>query len=113
MKNDSTNGIWSVTFSSHILEFKGVLILEDGRILGGDENFIYSGRYKIKDTEIKMKVRVKKYNKYLKTLLPNEYILSLHGEVNDNKLQLIGNPDIKKNMEIKAIAFKQSELSLT
>lgn len=50
------DGIWAVTFSSHILSFSGILVLENGRALGGDANYIYSGRYKLKDGNINSKV---------------------------------------------------------
>jgi hypothetical protein len=53
------DGIWAVTFSSHILSFSGILVLENGRALGGDANYIYNGRYKLKDGNINSKVRVK------------------------------------------------------
>lgn len=40
------NGLWTVDFISTINRYgKGVLVLSDGRLLGGDHGFYYSGTY--------------------------------------------------------------------
>jgi len=111
MKNNALNGIWAVTFSSHILEFSGVLVLENGRALGGDANYIYSGRYKLQDGNIASKVRVKKYNDSLKTILPNEYIADLKGNYTETEINLSGVSDKNKDLIINAVCIKQGDLN--
>jgi len=38
------NGLWTVEFSSTINRYgRGVLIINDGRLLGGDDSYYYSG----------------------------------------------------------------------
>ncbi len=105
------NGIWSVTFSSHILKFTGILILEDSRALGGDVNYIYSGKYKFQDGKFASKVRVKKYNDSLKTLLPNKYIVDLKGEYTDDTITLSGKSDMNDELIINASCRRQGDLN--
>ncbi len=111
MNNNTLNGIWAVTFSSHILEFSGVLVLENGRALGGDANYIYSGQYKFQNGNIASKVRVKKYNKSLKTILPMEYIADLKGNYTDNEIKLSGVSDKNSDLVINAVCIKQGDLN--
>lgn len=108
---NSLNGIWSVTFSSHILEFTGILILEDGRALGGDENYIYSGRYIFQNGKFASKVRVRKFNNSLKTLLPNEYIIDLKGEYTDDTITVSGISDVNDQLIINARCIRRGDLN--
>lgn len=111
MKNNKLNGIWSVKFSSHILEFTGILLLEDGRATGGDGNYINSGKYKYQDGKFATKVRVKKYNDLLKTILPNEYIVDLKGEYTNDEITLSGKSDKNDELTINAVCNRQGELN--
>lgn len=111
MENNTLNGIWSVTFSSHILEFSGILVLENDKALVGDAYYIYSGRYKLQDGKIASKVRVKKYNDSLKTILPNEYIAGLKGNYTDTEINLSGVSDKNKDLVINAVCIRQGDLN--
>jgi hypothetical protein len=104
MTDENANGLWSV-------EFQGILILENGRILGGDTNFTFKGRYAVKDGQFICKVKVKKYNTFLKTILPDNYIVSLHGDYEKDKLNLTGNSDINKELLINAECIKRANLT--
>lgn len=46
LKRMSGNGLWTIEFLSTInLIGSGVLVMNNGRLLGGDEGFYYSGSY--------------------------------------------------------------------
>jgi len=112
-KRDECEGIWSVAFSGNNLEFFGVVILEKGRLMGGDSNYIYSGYYKMENQKFKSRMVVTKYNKLFKTILPDKYTVGLKGEHTNNVISLQGNPEGFEDFELQAICTKQSDLIKT
>jgi|APSaa5957512535_1039671.scaffolds.fasta_scaffold92442_2 hypothetical protein len=110
MKNSNCEGVWSVVFSGNNMEFFGVVILESGRLTGGDSNYTYSGYYNLKDGFFETRMLVKKYNQVFKTIMPDKYTVTLKGEYVNNKISLHGSPDECQEMDLNAVCTKQSEL---
>jgi len=110
MNNDKCDGLWSVVFSGNALKFSGVVILENGRLMGGDSNYIYSGYYNLENQQFISRMVVTKYNKLFKTILPDKYTVSLKGEYNDDVITLPGNPEEFEDFALRAECTKQSNL---
>jgi hypothetical protein len=57
--------LWAVTFASasHRDERAGIVVLETGRVLGGDNQFVYTGDYAVRPggSLIEARVRVRKH----------------------------------------------------
>ncbi|MBM4283699.1 MAG: hypothetical protein FJ128_00400 [Deltaproteobacteria bacterium] len=91
-------GLWTVEFISEMNRTgKGVIILtKDGRLLGGDSGYYYSGTYNIaNDNKISGQVLVIRYN-------PNA--MSVLGDKNNFKLYFTGQID---NLHLSATAKTQ------
>lgn len=76
-------GIYSVTFESSSREWGiGLVVVENGKIQGGDLSFIYRGKYKIDGDLLKADIHVSHYR--------GEPI-SIFGSIMDFNLRLSGN----------------------
>lgn len=110
MQLDDFNGVWAITFTGNNLTFNGVLAMEESRAMGGDNSYIYTGNYWIEGDVFHGQVQIKKYNPFLKTMMPDQYTVSLSGAFEKNELVLIGAPDANKDIEIQARLVRQADL---
>lgn len=55
-------GLWTVEFSTPGGVGTGTLVLSNGRLLGGDTNYYYSGHYSLKDSQITATLTASHYN---------------------------------------------------
>ena len=65
----------------------GVLVLETGRILGGDSSFVYVGDYEVKNHKVYANV---------KCTNDRETLQSIFGDIKEFNLHLEGTPDPKE-----------------
>lgn len=88
------DGLWTIEFrSSNNFFGSGVLILTNGRLLGGDYGYYYSGSYEINGEELRGKVSIIRFD-------PNS--ISVFGEVDNFSLDLKGTI---KDYEFRADAY--------
>jgi hypothetical protein len=107
------NGLWTVEFISTLNRFGyGVIVLNSGRLLGGDNGYYYSGNYEIKDNRIQGKVAITRYNPSVISVFGeiNNFSLSLTGHITSNSIEAVGSFDMKPNLKIKIICKKKVEL---
>ena len=87
------NGLWTVEFISTINRFgKGIIILSDKRLLGGDSAYYYSGKYNIKGNELRGNVIIIRHD---------PIGISVFGDKDSFKLSFSGTID---NLHFSAIA---------
>jgi hypothetical protein len=65
----------------------GVVVLETGRVLGGDSSFVYVGSYEVKNGVVKAKVKCTNDRKSL---------ASVFGDIDEFNLHLEGTPSPKQ-----------------
>lgn len=76
--------LWSIEFLSNVGGFgSGVVVLETGRILGGDAQYFYVGSYSVENHTIKATVKITHYA---------GQPLSVFGQANEVTLNLTGVP---------------------
>ncbi|HDR9178380.1 TPA: hypothetical protein QDB23_005686 [Burkholderia vietnamiensis] len=56
------NGFYAVKFSALVQGAGGIVVLEDGNIRGGDDQYLYSGTYSGQDGRLSAKITVKAYS---------------------------------------------------
>lgn len=77
--------LWSVDFSSNVQGFgSGVVVLETGRVLGGDAQYFYVGSYSVENGVAYAKVNITHY-----AGPPN----TVFGQAKSVTLQFSGKPD--------------------
>jgi len=107
------DGLWTVEFiSTTNRSGKGVLVLNNGRLLGGDEGYYYSGTYKIEGSKIQGTVNVIRFDPTTISVFGNidQFALSFSGETNDYHLTAAAVVDNNPQYKIRIIANKKEDM---
>lgn len=94
--------LWSVEFVSNVQGFgAGVAVLETGRVLGGDSQYMYVGSYEIDNHQATVKINVKHYSGVANSIFggAKEFNLVLEGTPAQDQFEFHGyvveNPELK------------------
>lgn len=101
--------LWSVEFRSNLqLIGSGIVVLETGRVFGGDSAMIYIGSYHVSGNDIKAKLHIQRYANVpgmISVTGLNDYQLELSGKIDQKEIvlhgQVVGAPDIQ--MVVRAV----------
>jgi len=110
------NGLWTVEFISINNRFgKGVIVLSgnpsNGRLLGGDSAYYYSGHYNIINNIISANVIIIKYNPVGTSVFGDldSFNLSINGEIDKLHFSAVGTISNMPHLQIKIIANKKED----
>jgi hypothetical protein len=89
----------------------GVVVIENGRILGGDPSFIFIGDVRVSGENLEARVQVTKYN----TMLPSitgfdNYVAVFEGRVNRQHMQLVGRIEGVPQVRLTVEMIRRAEL---
>lgn len=117
----SIEALWSVTFVSttgkQLTAGNGVIVLETGRILGGDSAFTYVGHYKYdpRADQISASIRVRKYGETdMQSVFGPMYDFELElvgKQLSHDTIRLEGRVKDRPQLQIVIAAQRQAELS--
>lgn len=106
--------MWSVRFvTNQSSAGNGVIVLENGKIFGGDSSFTYIGNFEVKDGIISAEIRVKKYANVAgihSISGSDDYILPLSGKINSDEMILSGSPSNNPNIDVAVEITRVAEL---
>ena len=94
----SIEALWTINFEvPNLLKRSGggVIVLESGRMFGGDSSFYYVGDYCVNRKQMSCTVQVKRHNDYLESIIPGleNWTCCLNGELeSDSSIILRGIP---------------------
>ena len=98
----SVDGLWTVEFYSTLsIAGKGVVVLTNGQILGGDNSYWYSGNYIKEDNSVKGKINVTRFDPNAISIFGNldHFSLEISVITDDNSMDgsafIVGTPDFK------------------
>ncbi len=83
--------LWSVEFVSELgSEGGGVVVLEDGKILGGNNNYFYIGSYDLMNSKFNATIDIKHYHGKCNPIFgkQEEFILKLTGNSDEEEMLL-------------------------
>ncbi len=110
----SENGLWTISFLSTVnLIGSGVLVMNNGRLLGGDEGFYYSGSYETTPTkEISAEIKVTRFNPAHISVFGNigQFTLNFKGILNDLSFKGVASVDINPSHKLRIEGTKKEEL---
>ena len=77
------DGLWIVKFYGPQGDGGGVVVLTNGRALGGDSGFVYEGTYEFKDDVLTARVSVKNFDPAIPNVLgvPSPFTLLIDGKL--------------------------------
>ncbi|WP_427183545.1 hypothetical protein ACL598_16900 [Bordetella bronchialis] len=89
----------------------GVMVLESGRLFGGDSGFSYLGEYRVENGQLIAKVHVSRHS----SLVPNifgrdEVQITLTGAIGHQQMTLIGAPVDMPQAKLVVIATRKADL---
>lgn len=113
----SIEGLWSLFFRSNVGgEGGGVVILETGRILGGDVSYYYVGDYEVDRGQVTGNVRVTHYQGEPRSIFGQATQFNLRiagalsgtqiGDINTVTGEIVGHPQLKMDV----LLTKRAEL---
>ncbi len=107
------DGLWTVEFISAINRYgRGVLVLNNGRLLGGDDGYYYSRKYDITDNNIVCDVDVIKYDANSISIFGNvdQFKLTISGKIDDFQLSAIGSVANNHQSHVRIVGNKKENL---
>jgi hypothetical protein len=114
MTTMSVDAIWQVRFgvgeTAPSLGY-GVIILQAGKITGGDSSFYYRGEYTLDADTISCRVRVERHTLLLRSVTGfDQATLLLDGRVSDSILELTGYVEEEPSTGFAAILERLADL---
>ena len=106
------DGLWTVEFSSTTNRYgKGILIINQNRLLGGDEGYYYTGSCKVNGENIAGKLTVIRYDSNAVSVFGDidTFELNFSGQINDNEFNMIANIDNSLGENIKVNGTKKED----
>lgn len=107
------NGLWTVEFISTIKRYgRGVIIINDERILGGDDGYYYSGRGKVTGNKIEATINVIKYDQNSVSVFGDidHFQLKIEGKIDEYRLKAIGTIINNPHADIEVVGTKREDL---
>lgn len=108
------DGLWTIEFISMINRYgRGVLVINQDRLLGGDAGYYYVGTCKISGNKIDGTVDVIQYDLNSASVLGNidHFELTISGELKtENRLEAKGMIPSMPGVQIRIIGTKKEDL---
>ncbi len=111
--NTMFDGLWTVEFISTINRAgKGVLVLSNGRLLGGDNAYYYSGQYTIEGDTIRGNVNVTRYDPNGISVLGNldRFSINFSGAINNYQFSAAASIPGFTQYQIKVMGMKKEDI---
>src|SRR3990167_1716904 len=108
------NGLWTIEFISTMNRFgAGVLVLNNGRLLGGDNGYYYLGNYDVNDDNIRGTVAIIRFNKNVVSVFGDidQFSLTFAGQIKPDSVEAVASFDNTPDLQIRIICKKKVNLS--
>ncbi len=117
----SIEALWTIRFASVSQNTadrgnggSGVMVLDTGRVYGGDGDFTYLGHYKydVKTDQIGAEIRVSQHGEGNYSIFgpAREFDLNLSGKVDGDQIQFEGHVVQQPSFRIRIVGIKRADL---
>ena len=107
------NGLWTIEFISTMNRFgAGVLVLNNGRLLGGDNGYYYLGNYEVKDNNVQGNVDIIRFNKNIISVFGDvdQFSLTFAGQIKPDSIEAVASFGNTPDLKIRIICKKKVDL---
>lgn len=106
------NGLWTIKFRAVDDIGGGVVVINNGRVLGGDTGFTYIGNLVLEGESVRGSLRVHQFDTRLPSIIPGQssYTLNFSGTVRGNAFALDGYVDGCTFAELKIFGQRAGSL---
>ena len=107
------NGLWTVEFISTINRYgRGVLVINENRLLGGDDGYYYFGTCNITGNKINATITVIKYDENSTSVFGDisHFQLNINGEIDEYKFSAVGTITGNPQVQIEVVGTKKEDL---
>ena len=107
----TVEGVYAASFLSNLNQYgQGIIVLDGGRVHGGDLDYAYIGKYSVAHNEIVATVDVANYSGGFTSVLGDlaQYRLTLNGRIRAQEMtvsgKVEGRPDLKIQINLRKIS---------
>lgn len=107
------NGLWTIEFTSLNLVGKGVLVvLSDGKLLGGDSGYYYSGNFRVSGDAVSGTIGVTRFDRNSVSVFGDidNFSLNFDGKVSGKSITGLASRTDVPSLKIKFVCNKKEEL---
>ncbi|HIJ02077.1 TPA: hypothetical protein HA363_05460 [Candidatus Woesearchaeota archaeon] len=107
------NGLWTIEFISTMNRFgAGILVLNNGRLLGGDNGYYYLGNYEVKDNNVQGNVDIIRFNKNIISVFGDvdQFSLTFAGQIKPDSIEAVASFGNTPDLKIRIICKKKVDL---
>lgn len=107
------DGLWTVEFRTKINRYgSGTLVINNGRLLGGDNGYYYFGTYNITGDNINATITVVKYDPNSTSIFGNvdHFQLTVSGKIDEHEFNIAGAIVNNPQAQIQVIGTKREDL---
>lgn len=105
-------GLWTVEFMTQGNRYgRGVIVLNEGRILGGDNGYYYSGTYQVVENRIQATANIIRYSLQSISVFGSVDVIQLEfsGQIDDNQFSGSGNIAGDPTLQIRIVGKKKED----
>lgn len=106
------DGLWTVIFRSNVDLGSGVVVANNGKLLGGDSGFTYIGGVTNSNGHLSVRVKIEKFLPGAKSVLPglDSYTLALAGKDSPDEIQFTGSVEGHPQATLTVTAKRRADL---
>ena len=107
------NGLWTIEFISTMNRFgAGVLVLNNGRLLGGDNGYYYLGSYVVEGNNVRGNVDIIRFNKNIISVFGDvdQFSLPFAGQIKPDSVEAVASFGNTPDLKIRIICKKKVDL---
>jgi hypothetical protein len=106
------NGLWTIEFASPLGRAgSGIIVLNEGRLLGGDASYYYSGEYTIEGDVIQGRAHINRFDPNGISVLGNidHYSLDFTGTIDNDSFTGVASLVDRPEMQVRVRCTKKED----
>jgi hypothetical protein len=107
------DGLWIIEFSSTLNLFgRGVVVLNNKRLLGGDAGYYYSGNYDTNNNTISAKITVTRFDENSISVFGDidQFSLTFTGKLHNDEFSAVATVDEQSTFKIQVNGKKKEDI---